>query len=64
MRSLSPILVAGVAIALVAGCASTNPDTIATPVAPEAQGKTAPAEVAANDVVVTGSRVPGRGSSA
>ncbi|PTS77577.1 VWA domain-containing protein [Sphingomonas sp. HMWF008] len=60
MRSLSPILVAGVAIALVAGCASTSPDTIATPVPPEAQGKTAPAEVAANDVVVTGSRVRGR----
>ncbi|BCA60674.1 vWA domain-containing protein [Sphingomonas sp. HMP6] len=60
MRSLSPILVAGVAIALVAGCASTNPDTIATPVPPEAQGKTTPAEIAANDVVVTGSRVRGR----
>lgn len=60
MRSLSPILVAGIAVALVAGCASTNPETIATPVPPEAQGKTAPAEVAANDVVVTAARVPGR----
>ena len=63
MPSLSNICIAGLAVALLAGCASTSADRIAantaTPQSPS--DATAPlAEPVANDVVVTGSRTTGR----